>query len=309
LVYQNAVQELNIPQDRLGVPTLIIGETVLVGSGEIPEQLPGLIERGLASGGIALPQITGLADLAAAAAPPPVTILTETPPVVAPAAVDATAAPAAVVPATPPPAAEVAPLAAPGWREMLRRDPAGNTLALVVLVVMLLSVIVVTLGYITDAAYLRTAWPAMLAKFIPTFAVIGLGVALYLSYVEVLGATAVCGPVGDCNSVQSSPYAKLFGFLPVGVLGALGYVGIFAAYFMQQRGPTAYRRFASLALWGMVWFGLLFSIYLTFLEPFVIGATCIWCVTSAVVMTLLFWASTPAALAALQPADDDPLLT
>jgi uncharacterized membrane protein len=95
----------------------------------------------------------------------------------------------------------------------------------------------------------------------------------------------------------------------VGVLGALGYVGIFAAYFMQQRGPTAYRRFASLALWGMVWFGLLFSIYLTFLEPFVIGATCIWCVTSAVVMTLLFWASTPAALAALQPADDDPLLT
>jgi uncharacterized membrane protein len=34
--------------------------------------------------------------------------------------------------------------------------------------------------------------------------------------------------------------------------------------------------------------GILFSIYLTFLEPFVIGATCAWCITSAVIMTLLF---------------------
>ena len=35
-------------------------------------------------------------------------------------------------------------------------------------------------------------------------------------------------------------------------------------------------------------FGILFSIYLTFLEPFVIGATCAWCVTSAILMTVLF---------------------
>ena len=33
--------------------------------------------------------------------------------------------------------------------------------------------------------------------------------------------------------------------------------------------------------------GVLFSIYLTFLEPFVIGATCAWCLSSAVIMTLL----------------------
>jgi uncharacterized membrane protein len=31
----------------------------------------------------------------------------------------------------------------------------------------------------------------------------------------------------------------------------------------------------------------MFSIYLTFLEPFVIGATCIWCLTSAVIITLI----------------------
>lgn len=40
--------------------------------------------------------------------------------------------------------------------------------------------------------------------------------------------------------------------------------------------------------------GTLLSICLTVLEPFVIGATCMWCVTSAVLMTLVLWASTPA---------------
>ena len=34
-------------------------------------------------------------------------------------------------------------------------------------------------------------------------------------------------------------------------------------------------------------FGLIFSIYLTFLEPFVIGATCAWCLTSAILMTMV----------------------
>jgi len=38
----------------------------------------------------------------------------------------------------------------------------------------------------------------------------------------------------------------------------------------------------------MTAFGTLFSIYLTFLEPFVIGATCLWCLSSAVIMTTLF---------------------
>jgi uncharacterized membrane protein len=37
--------------------------------------------------------------------------------------------------------------------------------------------------------------------------------------------------------------------------------------------------------------GVLFSVYLTFLEPFVIGATCAWCLSSAVLMTALMWLS------------------
>ena len=49
----------------------------------------------------------------------------------------------------------------------------------------------------------------------------------------------------------------------------------------------------------MAAFGVLFSVYLTFLEPFVIGATCAWCLTSAILMTALFWLSLAPARAAL----------
>ena len=45
--------------DSAGVPLMVIGDVVLRGSVEIPEQLPGLIEEGLASDGIDWPAIPG----------------------------------------------------------------------------------------------------------------------------------------------------------------------------------------------------------------------------------------------------------
>jgi uncharacterized membrane protein len=135
-------------------------------------------------------------------------------------------------------------------------------------------------------------WPSWV---VPVLVVLGVGVASYLSYIEITHTEAVCGPVGDCNTVNQSPYATLFGFLPVGVLGLMGYGVVLSLWALGRVGPEAYRPRAHLALWGAALFGTLFSIYLTFLEPFVIGATCAWCLTSAVIMTLLLWASAPLA--------------
>ena len=56
---------------------------------------------------------------------------------------------------------------------------------------------------------------------------------------------------------------------------------------------------------GMAFFGVLFSIYLTFLEPFVIGATCMWCISSAVIQTIIFLASSDSAKRAWQEDDFD----
>lgn len=125
------------------------------------------------------------------------------------------------------------------------------------------------------------------AWILPGLAVAGLAIALYLSYVEGAKAQAICGPVGDCNTVQSSRYAMIFETIPVGLFGALGYIGILVAWFLQRSRKSSLAEIARPALFGMTAFGVLYSIYLTYLEIFVIHAVCIWCLSSAVIMTLL----------------------
>jgi uncharacterized membrane protein len=122
---------------------------------------------------------------------------------------------------------------------------------------------------------------------IPLLALLGLGVAGYLAYVETQRVTAVCGPVGDCNTVQQSAYAWLLGLIPIGVLGLVGYAAILIAWAVAHYGNGQLAGLAWLALFVMTLCGTLFSMYLTFLEPFVIGATCAWCLTSAMIMTAL----------------------
>ncbi len=171
------------------------------------------------------------------------------------------------------------------FRERFLQDPVGNGLAILVLLGMIGSVLAVPLL----AAARKT--PGESGFAVPILAALGIVVAGYLSYIEASGATAICGPVGDCNAVQQSEYAVLFGIVPVGLLGLLGYIVIITAWLLAgvARGRTAER--AAVALVGTAFLGTVFSIYLTFLEPFVIGATCAWCLTSAVLITLLLWLS------------------
>ena len=125
-------------------------------------------------------------------------------------------------------------------------------------------------------------WPSWA---VPVLVFIGTGVAAYLSFIEVTHGEAFCGPVGDCNAVQNSKYAMLFGVLPVGVVGLAGYSAMIIAWVIARYRGGSLSIFANIALLAMALFGTLFAIYLTFLEPFVIGATCAWCLASAVIMT------------------------
>jgi uncharacterized membrane protein len=139
---------------------------------------------------------------------------------------------------------------------------------------------------------------------IPIAVIGGLAVAGYLTFIESTGVPVMCGPSGGCEAVQSSKYAILFGILPIGVLGLMGYLAILAGWLAWQFGPVSLRKMAVLSIWAMCIFGVLFSIYLTFLEPFVIGATCMWCICSAVLMIILLLVSTPAAQQALTISED-----
>jgi uncharacterized membrane protein len=77
---------------------------------------------------------------------------------------------------------------------------------------------------------------------------------------------AICGPVGNCNSVQGSQYALLFGVIPVGALGLAGYAAILAAWLFRQSGPKSWSKPLSLAIWLFAWFGILFR-FTDLLEP------------------------------------------
>jgi uncharacterized membrane protein len=323
-IYQAVLEQYQTPQNRRGVPTLIVGEHYLVGSREIPAQLPDIIAAGLAAGGLAWPPIANLeafiAQQGLAEEPPP---------------------------------ADTGPL----WLQKFQQDPLANTVAVIVLAALLISLIaslVITLSsgpapaaksgftaallvfallgipsildllqtqgltfvlalIVTAIFAIQIAAPLLLLAgkgegpilqnwhtwAVPLIAVAGVIVAAYLGLIEATQGTPICGPVGDCSTVQDSEYALIFGVLPVGVLGLAGYIAILAAWLARQFGPASLKNLSNLAMWGMSVFGVLFSAYLTFLEPFVIGATCMWCITSAVLMILMLWVTTPGAKAAL----------
>ncbi len=265
------------PRDYFGVPFLVIGTHGLLGPDQIAAELPGLIDGYLAAGGVGLPDS---ACLRAALSAANIDICL--------------------------PEEEDCGEAAPG----AVTRPSGFFLAIAVLVGMVGSLII---GSVLAAwewravparkpararrAVRRPAWQEWA---VPVLAVVGLAVAGYLAYVELRAVPAVCGPVGDCNAVQNSDYALLLGFLPVGLLGVLGYVAILIAWAWGRFRADRLARWAPVALLGGTLFGTLFSIYLTYLEPFVIRAVCAWCLTSAVIMAALLLLSVRPAVRALR---------
>lgn len=267
----------NIPKEQTGVPFLIIGDQVLVGSDQVSNQLSGMIEYHLAQGGVDLPSNPVLAGL-----------LPQTSPVSSPTSEQ----PAVTEPYIP---EDTAPLAA----EHMQSN--GFTLAVIIMVGM---VIVLLYSIISFAVGKTFFLPARTEWLIPTLILIGISVAGYLSYVETQSVSAVCGPIGDCNTVQASPYATLFGSLPVGILGLLGYLGLLAAWLARKYIPR-FEKPAAIGYFAMAFFAVIFSLYLTYLEPFVIKAVCIWCLTSAVIVTLLLLLGIPPVVRQFSILDED----
>lgn len=281
-LYQAVARHFELPRQRLGVPALVVGETVLVGSWEIPSRLPGLVEAGLAGTGVDWPpiaEVRSFLSLQGIAAGPAIQL--ESWMLAGGAAAEG---------------GQVVRILGAGHAsggtsvsERFMSDPLGNAISVLVLLGMLV-VLALSLRAVYRPSRPLPEWPVWA---IPALAVAGAAIAAYMGFVEVTGAEAVCGPVGDCNRVQLSPYASLAG-IPVGVLGVLGYVAL-GGLWLAGRGPMAGSPRTRLLLWGAAAVGVVFSIYLTFLEPFVIGATCIWCINSALIMTLILVAATPAA--------------
>jgi uncharacterized membrane protein len=121
----------------------------------------------------------------------------------------------------------------------------------------------------------------LLRRLIAFFAVLGIGVATYITIADSGGGAPAClAGGGGCETVAESSYSHIAG-VNIAIFGIVGYVLLLASAFVA----SDLARFGGFAV-ALGGFG--FSIYLTYLELFKIEAICQWCVASAVLMTILF---------------------
>jgi uncharacterized membrane protein len=278
------------------VPRLSIADRQLIGSVDIPGQLPDIIEAGLSNGGLDWPAVP---DLAAALAAFPQAGGQPGPRTPG----DASRPTDDGAEAT---SADVVQLPAAGisvW-DRVTRDPLANVLAIVVLVMLGASLVALPVlaarGRLPEAQG-RRRW------LVPLLASVGIAISGYLGYVESHGLEAVCGPVGDCHAVQSSEYAVLFDVLPTWALGLVAYALVLAGSLVAHLVHARTADILTVAVAAVAFAGTLASTWLTFLEPFVIGATCLWCLLSALTMLAILWLTAAAGLAALRRLTGAPL--
>jgi uncharacterized membrane protein len=103
--------------------------------------------------------------------------------------------------------------------------------------------------------------------------VIGLVIAGYLSAVELQGDLPYCGPLKGCEVVALSEYARVGG-IPVAVFGVVLSISLLVLAIAWTKSG----RIELLAAhYGLSLLGVIFEVYFTYVELFVIGAVCVWC--------------------------------
>jgi uncharacterized membrane protein len=116
-----------------------------------------------------------------------------------------------------------------------------------------------------------------IAVFVAT---LGMGVAAYIAIAQADGGAPACfAGGGGCERIAASSHSELAG-INVAAIGVAGYLLLLMA---ALTGGDAGR----LAGFGLALVGFGYSVYLTYLELFVIDAICQWCLLSALLMTVL----------------------
>jgi uncharacterized membrane protein len=133
--------------------------------------------------------------------------------------------------------------------------------------------------------FLRSLWHPGILLAVLDF--IGLLIASYLSYVELRREAPSCGIIKGCETVANSEYSSIAG-IPVAVFGvvlSLTLMVLALAWWRTGRGGLL------LAHYGLSMVGVIFEMYFTYLELFVINAVCIWCAAYAISLLLRFMIS------------------
>ncbi|MCA9383278.1 vitamin K epoxide reductase family protein [Candidatus Dojkabacteria bacterium] len=115
--------------------------------------------------------------------------------------------------------------------------------------------------------------------------ILGIILSAYLWKVQLQGEdlSIPCTTNGGCELVLTSKWSKIFG-VPMSVYGFFFYA--FLALLTFQRIFIEHKLIEKLTLLSIVW-GIIFSVYLRYLEFAKIGAHCTWCWISVLIIVLM----------------------
>jgi uncharacterized membrane protein len=121
---------------------------------------------------------------------------------------------------------------------------------------------------------------------VAALALAGIFISLYLTLYKLGVIAELSCSVGSCETVNLSKWSRFLG-IPVAAWGLLFYLDVFVIARVGTLPRLQYAPVISLVIVVEAAVGVLFSAWLTYLELAVIQAICVWCVTSAVVVTLI----------------------
>jgi uncharacterized membrane protein len=113
-------------------------------------------------------------------------------------------------------------------------------------------------------------------------ALVGLAEATYLTAQSLSGETAICGGSADCYTVLGSHYAKI-GSIPVAGFGAVAYFAAFSFAVFTAFGYKRTRKFFAITVWVM----FLSTLWLLYVQAFLLHAFCRYCLFSAAIIFFL----------------------
>lgn len=125
-----------------------------------------------------------------------------------------------------------------------------------------------------------------LNRAIYIFVIVGLAVGIYMTIYKATGSTAACFGLGGCATVTASRYSVING-IDVPVIGVIGNLALLAVLFFENR-ISFLQKNGTLVFFALALAGFAFTLWLIYLEIFILKAFCPFCVTAQTMMILTF---------------------
>lgn len=119
-----------------------------------------------------------------------------------------------------------------------------------------------------------------LFNIIKILSIIGITLAIYLLVEQLTQSSfrpCTINSVVNCDAIISGPVAKTLG-IPTPLYGFIGYICIFLAAWFKKRKT----------LIGIASFGLIFCLYIAYIELFMLHVICPVCIACQIIMLSVF---------------------